>query len=98
MRKFKVLLMSLACAAALAVSAAALTLNTPKNTNQNDACCDVKDCCKAGDKDMACCKKTKHGKNAHACCSGKGGAAACCCKGDSCPMPNTKTGSSTSGN
>jgi hypothetical protein len=96
MRKFKVLLMSLACAAALAASAAALTLNTPKN--QNDACCDLKDCCKDGDKDMSCCKKTKHGKNAHACCSGKGGAAACCCKGDSCPMPNKKTGSSASGN
>ena len=74
MRKFRVLLMSLACAAALAVSAAAL--NTPKNTNQNDACCDVKDCCKAGDKDMSCCKKTKHGKNAHACCKGKDNAAA----------------------
>jgi hypothetical protein len=98
MKKFKVLLMSLACTAALAVSTAAMTLNTPQNTTQSDACCDVKDCCKAGDKDMSCCKKTKHHKNAHACCSGKDGAASCCCKGDSCPMPNKKTGGSTSGN
>ena len=93
MRKVKVLLMSLACAGALAISAAALTLNPPQNTNQNaEACCDMKDCCKDGA--MSCCKKKKHGKNAHACCSGKGGAAACCCKGDSCPMPNKKTGNS----
>jgi hypothetical protein len=95
MRKIKVLLMSLACAAALAISAAGLTLNPPQNTNQNsDACCDMKDCCKAGDKDMSCCKKKKDGKNAHACCAGKDGAAGCCCKGDSCPMPNKKTGNS----
>ena len=92
MRKVKVLLMSLACAGALAISAAALTLNPQQNTNQSaDACCDMKDCCK--DAAMSCCKqKTRRGKNAHACCSGKGGAAACCCKGDSCPMPNKKTG------
>jgi hypothetical protein len=94
MRKIKILLMSLACAAALAISAAGLTLNPPQNTNQNsEACCDMKDCCKAGDKDMSCCKKKKHGKNAHSCCAGKDGAA-CCCKGDSCPMPNKKTGNS----
>ncbi len=95
MRKVKVLLMSLACAGALAVSAAALNLNPPQDTNQSaDACCDMKDCCKAGDAAMSCCqKKTKGGKNAHACCSGKGGAA-CCCKGDSCPMPNKKTSNS----
>lgn len=93
MRKVKVLLMSFACAGALAISAAALTLNPPQNTNQSaDACCDMKDCCKDGA--MSCCKKKKHGKNAHACCSGKGGAAACCCKGDSCPMPNKKTSKS----
>ena len=93
MRKVKVLLMSFACAGALAISAAALTLNPPQNTNQNaEACCDMKDCCKDGA--MSCCKKKKHGKNAHACCSGKGGAAACCCKGDSCPMPNKKTSNS----
>ncbi len=93
MRKVKVLLMSFACAGALAISAAALTLNPPQNTNQNaEACCDMKDCCKDGA--MSCCKqKTKRGKNAHACCSGKGDAA-CCCKGDSCPMPNKKTGNS----
>jgi hypothetical protein len=94
MRKIKILLMSLACAAALAISAAGLTLNPPQNTNQNsEACCDMKDCCKAGDKDMSCCKKKKHGKNAHSCCAGKDGAA-CCCKGDACPMPNKKTGNS----
>lgn len=90
MRKTKVFVMSLVCAAALAVSTAALTLNTPKSTNDNEACCDIKDCCKAGDKNMSCCKKKSHGKNAHACCAGNGGAAACCCKGDSCPMPNKK--------
>jgi hypothetical protein len=93
MRKVKVLLMSLACGAALAISAAGITLNPPQNTNQSgEACCDMENCCKAGDKNMSCCKKkTKRGKNAHACCAGKGGAA-CCCKGDSCPMPNKKTG------
>lgn len=95
MRKVKILLMSLACAGALAISAAGLSLNPPQNTNQNaEACCDMKDCCNAGDAAMSCCKKKKHGKNAHACCSGKGGADACCCKGDSCPMPNKKTGNS----
>ena len=94
MRKIKIVLMSLACAAALAISTAALTLNTPSDTNQNDACCDMKDCCKAGDKDMSCCKKKKKGKNAHACCAGKDGAAGCCCKGDSCPMPNKKPSNS----
>ena len=92
MRKVKVLLMSLACAAALAASAGALTLNPPQNTNQSsEACCDMKDCCKAGDKNMSCCKKkTRRGKNAHACCKGKKGPASCCCKGGSCPMPNKK--------
>jgi len=95
MRKIKVLLMSLACGAALAISAAGLTLNPPQNTNQSgEACCDMENCCKAGDNNMSCCKKkTKRGKNAHACCAGKGGAA-CCCKGDSCPMPNKKTAKS----
>jgi hypothetical protein len=94
MRKVKVLLMSFACAAALTVSTAALTLNTPQNTNQSaEACCDIKDCCKAGDKNMSCCKKKKKGKNAHACCKSQNGAA-CCCKGDSCPMPNKKTANS----
>ena len=90
MRKVKVLLMSLACAGALAVSAAGLTLSTPQNTN--DACCDMAGCCK--DAAMTCCKKKKNGKNAHACCKGKDNAAACCCKGDSCPMPNKKAGNS----
>ena len=94
MRKVKVLLMSLACAGALAISAGALTLNPPQNSNQNaEACCDAAGCCK----DMAtmsCCKKKKHGKNAHACCKGMDNKAACCCKGDSCPMPNKKTGNS----
>lgn len=87
MRKVKVLLMSLACAGALAVSAAGLTLNPPQNTNA-EACCDMKNCCKSGA--MSCCKKkTRSGKNAHACCKAKNGAA-CCCKGDSCTMPNKK--------
>jgi hypothetical protein len=95
MRKLKVLLMSLACAGALAVSATALNLNPPQNTNQNaEACCDMKDCC-TDMKTMSCCKKNKHGKNAHACCSGKDAAAGCCCKGDSCPMPNKKAGNSS---
>ena len=93
MRKVKVLLMSLACAGALAVSAAALTLNSPQNTNQAaDACCDMKNCCK--DAAMSCCKKKRHGKNAHSCCKGIDKKAACCCKGDSCPMPNKKTSNS----
>ena len=95
MKKIKVLLMSLACAGALAVSAAGLTLSTTPNTN--DACCDMANCCKAGDKDMSCCKAKKKGKNAHACCKGKDNAAACCCKGDACPMPNRKP-SNTNGN
>lgn len=94
MRKVKVLLMSLACAGALAISAAALTLNPPQNTNQNtEACCDAAGCC-TDMKDMSCCKAKKKGKNAHACCKGMDNKAACCCKGDSCPMPNKKTGNS----
>lgn len=89
MRKFKVLLMSLACAAALAISAAGLTLNSTQNTNQTaEACCDMQGCCK--DAKMSCCKKKRKGKNAHACCKGKDTAASCCCKGDACPMPNKK--------
>lgn len=97
MRKVKVLLMSLACAGALAVSAAGLTLNPPQNTNQTaDACCDMKNCCK--DAAMSCCKKrTRRGRrvrNAHSCCKGMDKKAACCCKGGSCPMPNKKTSNS----
>ena len=95
MRKVKVLLMSFACVAALAVSAAALSA-TPQDSSQNpDACCDMKDCCKGEDKDMSCCKARKNGKNNHACCKDHNGAS-CCCKGDSCPMPNKKTGNSNS--
>ena len=86
MRKIQALVMTLAMGATLAVSASALTF-TPQNTAE--ACCDMKDCCKAGDKNMSCCKKKRRGKNAHACCKSKNGAA-CCCKGDSCPMPNKK--------
>ena len=94
-RKIKVLLMSFACVAALAVSAAALTV-TPQNSNQNtDACCDMKGCCKGGDKDMACCNAKKGSKNNHACCKDHNGAS-CCCQGDSCPMPSKKTGNSGS--
>jgi hypothetical protein len=49
----------------------------------------MENCCKGGA--MSCCKKkTRRGKNAHACCKGKKGPASCCCKGDSCPMPNKK--------
>jgi len=92
MRKIHALVITLAMGATLAVSAAALTLN-PQNNNQSaEACCDMKDCCKDGA--MSCCKKKEHGKNAHTCCAGKDGAASCCCKGDSCPMPNKKTGNS----
>ncbi len=97
MRKVKLFLMSFACAAAaLAVSATALTLNPPQNKNQNaDACCDMAGCCNAGNKDMSCCKSKKDGKNNHACCKDQNGES-CCCKGDSCPMPNKKTGNSNS--
>ena len=95
MRKIQALVITLAMGATLAVSAAALTLNRAQNTNQNsEACCDMNYCCK--DKDVSCCKKKKHGKNAHSCCTGKDGAP-CCCKGDSCLMPDKKqTGNSNS--
>jgi hypothetical protein len=87
MKKFKVLLMSFACAGALAISAAGITLSHPQNSNQtSDACCDMANCCK--DAAMSCCKKKRKGKNAHACCKGMDKKAACCCKGDACPMPN----------
>ena len=94
MRKVKILLMSLACAGVLAISAAGLTLN-PQNTNQNAAaCCDMAGCCK--DAAMSCCKKkTRSGKNAHACCK-KNNGASCCCKGDSCTMPNKKPANTNS--
>jgi gas vesicle protein len=90
MKRIKALLVGLACCGALTVSAAALTF-APQNSNQNSAaCCDMENCCK--DAAMSCCKKkSKNGKNAHACCKGKDGAGeSCCCKGDSCPMPNKK--------
>lgn len=91
MKKIKALVLALACGAALSVSAAGLVLN-PQNNNQNSAaCCDKENCCK--DAEMSCCKAKKKGKNDHACCKDKD---ACCCKGDSCPMPNKKSG--TSGN
>jgi hypothetical protein len=90
MRKIQALLITLAMGATLAVSAAGFVYSSNDNKNA-EACCDLKDCCKAGDKDMSCCKKQKQGKNAHACCAGKDGADGCCCKGDSCPMPNKKT-------
>ena len=93
MKKFKALVLALACGAALTVSAATFTLESPQNSNQNsEACCDMKDCCKSGA--MSCCKKkTRRGKNAHACCKANNGAS-CCCKGDSCTMPNKKPGNS----
>lgn len=89
MKRIKVLVVALACGAALSISAAALTLS-PQNSNQNSAaCCDSANCCKDGT--MSCCKKKRKGKNAHACCKGKNGAE-CCCKGDSCPMPSRTAG------
>ena len=95
MKKIQALLITLAMGATLAISAAAFSLN-PQNTNQSaEACCDMKDCCKAGA--MSCCKKKRKGKNAHACCK-EGNGAACCCKGDSCPMPNKKTTGNSNGN
>ena len=97
MRKIKVLLMSLACAGLLAISAAGLTLNPPQNSNQAaDACCDMKGCCK--DAAMSCCKKKRKGKNAHSCCKGKDKKASCCCKGDACPMPNKAKAANSKGN
>lgn len=96
MRKFQALVITLAMGATLAVSAAALTLSSPENSNDKaKSCCDMKDCCKA---DMSCCKKTRKGKNAHACCKGKDNAAACCCAGDACPMPNKKKTGNSNGN
>jgi hypothetical protein len=89
MKKFQLIVITFAMGATLAVSAAARSF-APQNTNQSsEACCEMKDCCKAGDKEMSCCKKKKRGKNAHACCKG-GNGAECCCKGGSCPMPNKK--------
>jgi hypothetical protein len=92
MNKFKALVITLACAAALSLSAAALTFGSSQQNNQNaDACCDMAGCCKDGA--MSCCKaKTKKGKNAHACCKGTANNSSCCCKGDSCPMPEKKQG------
>jgi hypothetical protein len=92
MKKIQALIIPLTMGATLAVSAAAMSF-TPQNNSQNsEACCDMKDCCKAGE--MSCCKKKKKGKNAHACCKG-GNGAECCCKGDSCPRPNKKAGNSS---
>jgi hypothetical protein len=84
----------LACAAALCLAAAALTLGSAQQNNQNaEACCDIANCCKDGA--MSCCKAKKKGKNAHACCKGTDNKS-CCCKGDSCPMPEKKQGNSNS--
>jgi hypothetical protein len=87
MKKFKALVIALACGAALSVSAAAFTLGSPQNNNKSAACCDMKDCCK---KDMSCCKKKRRGRNAHACCKGMDKKEACCCGKGTCPMPNKK--------
>jgi len=87
MKKFKALVIALACGAALSVSAAAFTLGSPQNDNKSASCCDMKDCCKA---DMSCCKKKRRGKNAHACCKGMDKKEACCCGKGTCPMPNKK--------
>jgi hypothetical protein len=97
MKRIKLLVLALACGAALSVSAAGLTLTQPQNSNQNsEACCDMQGCCKDMNHMSCCSKKTRKGKNAHACCKGKDNAASCCCKGGSCPMPNKKAGTSTS--
>ena len=88
MKRFKALVIALACGAALSVSAAAFTLDSPQNNNKSAACCDMKDCCKA---DMSCCKKKRKGKNAHACCKGMDNKESCCCAKGTCPMPNKKT-------
>ena len=88
MKKFKALVIALACGAALTVSAAAFTLDSPQGNTNAASCCDMKDCCKA---DMSCCKKKRKGKNAHACCKGMDKKEACCCGTGSCPMPNKKT-------
>ena len=49
MKKLQALFITLAMGTTLAVTAAALASN-PQNTNQSaEACCDMKDCCKAGD-------------------------------------------------
>jgi len=86
MRKFKALVVTFACAAALSVSAGALTLGSAQNSNQNSAhCCEDANCCKA---DMSCCKAKKKKKNAHACCKGMDNKESCCCGTGECPMPN----------
>lgn len=89
MRRVKSLVFALAVVAALSVSAMGYTPAMKGGFQGTDACCDMKGCCK--DAAMSCCKKkSKKGKNAHACCKGKDTAASCCCKGDNCPMPNKK--------
>jgi len=85
MKKFKALVVTLACAAALSISAGALTLGSPQNSNQAAGCCEDANCCKAG---MSCCKAKRKGKNAHHCCKGMDKKASCCCGTGECPMPN----------
>ena len=85
MKRFKALVITLACAAALSISAGALTLGASQDNQNAASCCDMKDCCKA---DMSCCKKKRKGKNAHACCKGMDKKESCCCGSGECPMPN----------
>ena len=98
MKKFKALVITLACAAALSISAAALTIGSPQNSNQGTGtCCEDSNCCKA---DMSCCKaRTKKKKNAHACCKGMDKKESCCCgKAGECPMPNKAAPKNQNGN
>ncbi len=94
MRKMKALVIAIVCGGSLAISAAALTMGTPQNSNSStEACCNKEGCCEAGA--MNCCKKkTKRGKNAHSCCK-KGNGAECCCSADSCTMPNKPANTNT---
>ena len=72
MKRIKLLVLALACGAALSVSAAGLTRTQPQSTNQSsEACCDMQGCCKDMNHMSCCSKKNKRGKNAHACCKGK---------------------------
>lgn len=89
MKQMKALVITLVCAAALSISAAAVTLGSTQDNKQNPAaCCDMAHCCKG---EMSCCKAKKEGKNAHSCCKDMDNKEACCCGAGECPMPNKKT-------
>lgn len=95
MRRIKALVIAIVCGTSLAVSAGALTLGSPQNSNssQSEACCNKEGCCEPGA--MNCCKKkTRRGKNAHSCCKA-GNGAKCCCSAESCTMPNKPANKNT---